>query len=93
MLIAQWREANERPEAFVDHQGVMRDARTGKAITQEEVEGTGGEDDDMRRCLYAVKEYISTVLRSRRLRILRCRRPRGHDTSSEAEGANRYVRL
>ena len=40
MLIAQWREANERPEAFVDHQGVMRDARTGKAITQEEVEGT-----------------------------------------------------
>lgn len=34
MLIALWREANERPEAFVDHAGVLRDARTGKAIEE-----------------------------------------------------------
>lgn len=32
MLITLWKEANETPEAFMDHAGVMRDARTGKPI-------------------------------------------------------------
>jgi carnitine O-acetyltransferase len=50
MLIALWREANERPEAFVDHAGVLRDARTGKAIEEAADEK---EDEEMckRFCL------------------------------------------
>jgi carnitine O-acetyltransferase len=40
MLIQLWKEANERPEAFMDHAGVLRDARTGKAISAED-EGDG----------------------------------------------------
>jgi carnitine O-acetyltransferase len=36
MLIALWKEANEAPEAFMDHAGVMRDARTGKPIVNED---------------------------------------------------------
>lgn len=39
LLIQQWREANERPEAFVDHSGVMRDARTGRRLSDREVDG------------------------------------------------------
>jgi carnitine O-acetyltransferase len=46
MLITLWREANERPEAFMDHAGVLRDARTGKAIEAEEDEQA--EDGEMR---------------------------------------------
>ncbi|RXK42108.1 carnitine O-acetyltransferase [Tremella mesenterica] len=38
MLVQLWKEANERPEAFMDHTGVMRDARTGKPIVEEEEE-------------------------------------------------------
>ena len=42
MLVQLWREANERPtEAFMDHTGVLRDARTGSAIGNEEE----GKDD------------------------------------------------
>jgi carnitine O-acetyltransferase len=40
MSIALWKEANEAPEAFMDHAGVMRDARTGKPIVNED------EDDE-----------------------------------------------
>lgn len=32
MLIGLWKEANDKPEAFVDHAGIWRDAKTGKAI-------------------------------------------------------------
>ena len=38
MLVQLWREANERPEAFMDHTGILRDARTGKPIVSEEEE-------------------------------------------------------
>jgi len=48
MLIQSWKEANDRPEAFMDHQGVLRDARTGKAISMEEEREGGGEDEEMR---------------------------------------------
>ncbi|ORY23803.1 acyltransferase ChoActase/COT/CPT [Naematelia encephala] len=34
MLIGLWKEANERPEAFIDHAGILRDARTGKPIEE-----------------------------------------------------------
>lgn len=34
MLIAQWKEANDRSDTFVDHSGTVRDARTGKAIEE-----------------------------------------------------------
>lgn len=38
MLIGLWKEANETPENFMDHAGILRDARTGKPIV--------GDDDD-----------------------------------------------
>jgi carnitine O-acetyltransferase len=44
LLIQQWRAANERPEHFVDHAGVLRDARTGKAITGSP--DLGGQDEE-----------------------------------------------
>nr|XP_018265940.1 carnitine O-acetyltransferase [Kwoniella dejecticola CBS 10117]OBR88098.1 carnitine O-acetyltransferase [Kwoniella dejecticola CBS 10117] len=43
MLIQLWKEANERPEAFMDHTGVMRDARTGKKV---EMDGDEDEKED-----------------------------------------------
>lgn len=48
ILIQQWREANEQPEAFVDHSGTMRDARTGRRLSDHEVEGEkdGGAEMD-----------------------------------------------
>ncbi|WVQ83878.1 hypothetical protein IAT38_006022 [Cryptococcus sp. DSM 104549] len=50
MLIQQWKEANERPDtSFIDHFGVMRDARTGKRINmepEEEKEGAGVEEEE-----------------------------------------------
>lgn len=33
MLISLWKEANEKAESFVDHAGVRRDAKTGKAVS------------------------------------------------------------
>lgn len=39
LLIQLWREANERPEAFIDHSGVMRDARTGRRLSDHEMDG------------------------------------------------------
>ncbi|KAK8846597.1 hypothetical protein IAR55_005683 [Kwoniella newhampshirensis] len=45
MLIHLWKEANERPEAFMDHTGIMRDARTGKAISMEEREEEEGKEE------------------------------------------------
>ncbi|OCF76481.1 carnitine O-acetyltransferase [Kwoniella mangroviensis CBS 8886] len=43
MLITLWKEANERPEAFIDHTGVMRDARTGKKV---EMDGEEDREDE-----------------------------------------------
>nr|XP_019008930.1 carnitine O-acetyltransferase [Kwoniella pini CBS 10737]OCF47711.1 carnitine O-acetyltransferase [Kwoniella pini CBS 10737] len=43
MLIGLWKEANERPEAFMDHTGVMRDARTGKKV---EMDGDEDKEED-----------------------------------------------
>jgi carnitine O-acetyltransferase len=45
MLIALWKEANEAPEAFMDHAGVMRDARTGKPIVNDD---EGDQDEELR---------------------------------------------
>lgn len=39
LIIQLWREANTAPEAFVDHSGVMRDARTGRRLSEAEVDG------------------------------------------------------
>jgi carnitine O-acetyltransferase len=41
ILVQLWKEANEKPEAFMDHAGVWRDARTGEAIT-----GSGEDEED-----------------------------------------------
>jgi hypothetical protein len=41
MLVQLWKEANEKPEAFMDHAGVLRDARTGEPVV-----GRDDEDDD-----------------------------------------------
>lgn len=45
MLIQLWREANEAPEAFMDHQGILRDARSGKAIETQVDEDEGGQQE------------------------------------------------
>jgi carnitine O-acetyltransferase len=41
MLISLWKEANEKPEAFVDHAGIRRDAQTGKPI-----DGDGNQEEE-----------------------------------------------
>ena len=46
MLVQLWKEANEKPEAFMDHTGVLRDARTGKAI--ENVDEGEKDEEEMR---------------------------------------------
>ncbi|TXT15908.1 hypothetical protein VHUM_00411 [Vanrija humicola] len=48
LIIQLWREANERPQAFVDHSGVMRDARTGRRLSDHEKddEAPGTVDDE-----------------------------------------------
>jgi hypothetical protein len=58
MLIALWREANERPEAFVDHAGVLRDARTGKAI-----EEAADEKEDEEMCKWCCAQSSLTPSR------------------------------
>jgi carnitine O-acetyltransferase len=45
MLVQVWKEANEKPEAFMDHAGVLRDARTGEPIVGD---GEVEEEDEMR---------------------------------------------
>jgi carnitine O-acetyltransferase len=55
MLIALWKEANEAPEAFMDHAGVMRDARTGKAIVNED---DGEQDEEL--CTYEKLHFGGT---------------------------------
>lgn len=52
LLIHLWREANERPQDFMDHAGVMRDARTGKAIEAEETGDGQGEEEEMRQFFF-----------------------------------------
>ncbi|WRT65193.1 uncharacterized protein IL334_002136 [Kwoniella shivajii] len=47
MLIQLWKEANERPEAFIDHTGHMRDARTGKKMNNDG-DGDGDAEGDER---------------------------------------------
>lgn len=39
LIIQLWREANERPQAFMDHSGVMRDAKTGRRLSDHERDG------------------------------------------------------
>lgn len=44
ILIQMWKEANERPvTSFIDHFGILRDARTGKPINMEVEEEEGKE--------------------------------------------------
>jgi hypothetical protein len=74
MLIQLWKEANERPEAFMDHAGVLRDARTGKAISAEDEgdgdnEGANGgaRDEEMREFwVYSVMKRSVKETRWRR---------------------------
>lgn len=51
MLVQLWREANEREEeTFMDHAGVLRNARTGEAVVhegEEEEDETSEHDDCM----------------------------------------------
>ncbi|WVF70426.1 hypothetical protein IAT40_005216 [Kwoniella sp. CBS 6097] len=46
VLIQLWKEANERPEDFMDHRGVLRDGKTGKPISMGEIEEEK-EDEEM----------------------------------------------
>jgi carnitine O-acetyltransferase len=55
MLIALWKEANEAPEAFMDHAGVMRDARTGKPIVNED-----DDEQDEELCTYLCWTSVGT---------------------------------
>lgn len=45
ILIALHKEANQRPEPFVDHAGILRDSKTGRPIHGVLKEGEDGEDD------------------------------------------------
>ncbi len=50
MLMSEWKQANDRPDAFVDHSGVLRDAKTGKAIEEVVPNGDEEPDDQLREC-------------------------------------------
>jgi len=58
MLIALWKEANEAPEAFMDHAGVMRDARTGKPIVNEDED-----DEDEELCTSSFWSRLNELIR------------------------------
>lgn len=45
ILIALHKEANQRPEPFVDHAGILRDSKTGRPIHGVLKDGEDGEDD------------------------------------------------
>ncbi|ORX36165.1 acyltransferase ChoActase/COT/CPT [Kockovaella imperatae] len=47
MLVQLWKEANEAPEAFMDHTGILRDARTGKPIESVDEEEKEKEGEEM----------------------------------------------
>lgn len=71
MLIALWKEANETPEAFMDHAGKMRDARTGKPIVGSDNEDE--EDEELRKSnesLSCAPRIFHPLILSRRIRIL-----------------------
>ena len=48
MLVALVRAANERPEPFVDHAGVLRDSKTGRRINGAVSDDEEEEVDSMR---------------------------------------------
>ena len=51
MLVQMWKEANEAPEAFMDHAGILRDARTGKPIESVDEEEKEKEGEEMRKLI------------------------------------------
>jgi len=81
MLVQLWREANEREEeTFMDHAGVLRNARTGDPVSSEEDEP----EDALREChLCASLECWLTP--SGRIRILRCERAGDCSPGKEAQ--------
>ena len=50
ILIQLHRDANERPEPFVDHAGVLRDSKTGRAINGDVDDDAEEESITMRGC-------------------------------------------
>ena len=59
MLIHLWRQANDRPESFMDHTGHLRDARTGKPLDDDgedaaEVDATATPGDESRSWSVAI---------------------------------------
>jgi carnitine O-acetyltransferase len=46
MLVLLHREANERPAPFVDHAGVLRDSKTGRAINGYVSNGSDSDDEE-----------------------------------------------
>jgi carnitine O-acetyltransferase len=66
VLVALVRAANERPEPFVDHAGVLRDSKTGRRIN-----GSVSDEEDidsMRKSLFI--HYLRNLLTSAQQRIL-----------------------
>jgi len=50
ILIQLHRDANERPAPFVDHTGILRDSKTGRAIngSADATDGTSDEEIELR---------------------------------------------
>lgn len=61
LLIQLWREANTRPEAFMDHSGVMRDARTGRRLSDNEVDGVDDGADGEDEALFTGFGYFDVL--------------------------------
>ena len=59
ILVALHLEVNARPAPFVDHAGILRDSKTGRAINGHAADEPGHESDDffMRECLLRIKVY------------------------------------
>lgn len=62
-----YRQANERPDPFVDHTGTLRDSRTGNPISAHVVDETGEdeeEEDELSEFHYDVSAVVLLTLYS-----------------------------
>lgn len=62
MLVALVRAANERPEPFVDHAGILRDSKTGRRINGA-VSDESDDEDSIRTSSFFIRPSLTLAYR------------------------------